>query len=265
MSVASYDRPAIFRIGRVFGDTFNVFGRNFGLYIGLSLIFSGLPTFIYQLVIGSRVEAAAASADPNEVAAQMFSTASLVMGAIFFLIYMALSSILQAALVRATIQDLNGQQPTFADALSRGIAVLLPIVGLSIIMWLGISIGMMLLIIPGIYLVVRWSAAVPALVHEKLGILDSLKRSSQLTDGNRWRILGLLIVVIIAVFVLQMVLGLVAMAIVPLLGAVLGTAVTSAVSAIVSVLVSIALAVSYVELRFVKEGADVSELAKIFS
>lgn len=262
MSVASYDRPAIFRIGRVFGDTFNVFGRNFGLYIGLSLIFAGIPNFLYQLLIGSQVEA---SVQTNGAPPPSFVITALFGALVFFLIYMALSSVLQAALVRATIQDLNGQQPTFADALSRGIALLLPVVGLSIVMSLGIGLAGILLVIPGLYLLIRWSAAVPVLVQERLGILASLKRSSELTDGSRWRIFGLLIVLGVALIILQLVLGVLLMAIMPALGTVLATALATSVSAIFSVLISIALAVSYVELRYIKEGADVSELAEIFS
>lgn len=263
MTVASYDRPAIFRIGRVFGDTFNVFGRNFGLYIGLSLIFSGLPTFIYQLVIGSQAQAAIASAETG--APQVFGTASFVAGAVFFLVYLVLSLVQQAALVRATIQDLNGQQPTFSDALGRAIIFLLPIFGLTLVLWICIGVGLMLLIVPGLYLAVRWSAALPVLVQEQRGVFESLTRSSQLTAGNRWRIFGLLIVVVVAASILQLVFGLITIAVVPLLGTLVGTAVAAVLSAIVSVIMSIALAVSYVELRFVKEGADVSELAKIFS
>lgn len=264
MSVASYDRPAVFRIGRVFGDTFNVLGRNFGLYIGLALIFSGIPTFLFQFLVGSQVEAAGTPQTSGAPSAA-FTMAMLLVPIGFFLVYMALSSILQAALVRATIQDLNGQQPTFADALGRGIATLLPVVGLSIVMSLGIGLASLLLIIPGLYLMVRWSAAVPALVQERLGILASLKRSSELTDGNRWRIFGLLIVLFVAVIILQVVLSVLLMAIVPLLGTVLGLAVSAAGSALSTVLFSIALAVSYVELRYIKEGADVGELAEIFS
>ncbi len=57
MSMASYDRPAAFRIGRVFGDTFSVLGRNLGLCIGLAVIFSGIPSFLYQLWTQGQVEA----------------------------------------------------------------------------------------------------------------------------------------------------------------------------------------------------------------
>lgn len=260
MSVASFSRPAGFRIGRVFGDTFGVLLRNFWLCLGIATIFSGIPTFLYQLWIGSRTQAAIDSGT-----SPVFDGISAFGAIVFFVVYMALATILQAALVRATIEDLNGQQPTFGDALSRGTALILPIIGLYILMYLGIGIGFMLLIIPGIYLLVRWSAAVPALVHERLGVLASMKRSSELTKGSRWRILGMLIVVIIAVAGLQMALGLLSLAVAPFLGTVLATAVVAMMSAVTSVIISIAIAVSYVELRYVKEGADVNELAEIFA
>ena len=108
-------------------------------------------------------------------------------------------------------------------------------------------------------------AAVPVMVQEQRSVFESLTRSSQLTEGSRWRILGLLIVVIVALWIVQIILGLLMLAIMPLLGTVLSTAVMAVLSSVTSVLVSIALAVSYVELRYIKEGADVSELAEIFS
>jgi hypothetical protein len=265
MSTASYDRPAAFRIGRVFGDTFSVLGRNFGLCVGLAAIFSGVPTFFYQLWAGNQIDAAILSAETGATPPPAFDGASVFGGLIAFVIYMVLAAILQAALVRATIEDLNGQQPTFGDALSRGIAVLLPIIGLSFLMYLGIGIGFMLLFIPGIYLAIRWSAAVPVLVHEQLGVLGSMKRSSELTKGSRWRIFGLFIIMVIAIWILQVALGLLALAVTPVVGTVIATALVALLSAVTSVILSIAVAVAYVELRYVKEGTDVKELAEIFA
>jgi len=265
MTTVSYDRPATFRIGRVFGDTFNVLGRNLGLCIGLGAIFSGVPTFLYQYFVGSRVEAAIASAESGAAVPPVFDGTYVLTGVFFFVVYMVLASILQAALVRATIQDLNGQQATFADALSRAITMIVPIIGLSVLVYLGVGFAAMLLLIPGLYLLVRWSAAVPVLVQEQLGVLASMKRSSELTAGNRWRIFGLLVIVFVALWVLQLVLALLTLAIVPLLGTVVATGVAAMLSAILSGIISIALAVSYVELRYVKEGTDVKELAEIFA
>lgn len=265
MTAVSYDRPATFRIGRVFGDTFNVLGRNLGLCIGLATIFSGIPTFLYQYFVGSRVEAAIASAESGAAVPPAFDGTAVLTGVFVFVLYMVLASILQAALVRATIQDLNGQQATFADALGRAITMIVPIIGLSILVYLGVGFGFMLLFIPGLYLLVRWSAAVPVLVQEQLGVLASMKRSSELTAGNRWRIFGLLVIVIVSLWVLQLVLGLLTLAIMPLLGAVVATGVVAMLSAVLSGIISIAVAVSYVELRYVKEGTDVKELAEIFA
>ena len=159
MTMASFDRPAAFRIGRVFGDTFSVLGRNLLLCIGLAAIFSGIPTFLYQLWTLNEVQSAVTAGEAGVPPA--FDPSAIVVGLGAFLIYLVFASILQAALVRATIEDLNGQQPTFADSLSRAVAVLLPIIGLSILIYLGMALGFMLLIVPGIILFLRWSVAIP--------------------------------------------------------------------------------------------------------
>lgn len=247
MSAAVYDRPATFRIGKVLGDTFSTLGRNFGLYFGLSLVFSGLPSFLFQLAGGS------------------WLGMSWLLLIVSYLVYTALMSLLQAALTRAAIQDLNGQQPTFRDALDRGLRLALPVVGLSIVAWLGIGVGCLALIAPGIYLMVGWWIAVPVLVQERRGIIESMTRSSDLTDGNRWRMFALLLVTVVTVWILQMALWYLSIVMTPLLGLVLADAVEAFFSSILSAFVSIAAAVSYVELRYVKEGTDISELAEIFS
>ena len=178
---------------------------------------------------------------------------------------MVLISILQAALIRLTIEDINGQQPTFSDAFNRGLAVLLPIIGLSILAYLGIMIGTMLLIIPGIYLFVRWSVAVPVLVQERLGVIESLRRSAELTKGSRWRIFALIVILYLAIIVILMLLAMLTLAVTSLAGNFVGAALSAALSAISTMIASIAVAVAYVELRYVKEGTDVKELAEIFA
>lgn len=260
MTMASYDRPAAFRIGRVFGDTFSVLGRNFGLCIGLAAIFSGIPTFLFQLWTQSQVAAALA---PEAGAAFGWSSVASGIGGI--LVYFVFGALLQAALVRATIEDLNGQQPSFTDSLNRAIAVLLPVIGLSLVVGIGIGLASMLLLVPGIILFLRWAVAVPVLVQERLGVNDSLSRSANLTKGNRWALLGFFVILYVALIVLQMVLELAAGVVIPLVGDVIGAALLALASTISTMVASIASAVSYVELRYVKEGTDVKELAEIFA
>ena len=56
-----------------------------------------------------------------------------------------------------------------------------------------ILLGLILLIVPGIYFIIRFSM-VRFLVLEGAGIKGSLKKSGELTEGIKWQLLGFLIV-----------------------------------------------------------------------
>jgi hypothetical protein len=43
-----------------------------------------------------------------------------------------------------------------------------------------------LLILPGLWLMTRWSLFAPAIVHERLGVTASLRRSTELVRGAFW-------------------------------------------------------------------------------
>lgn len=61
--------------------------------------------------------------------------------------------------------------------------------------------------IPAIYLAVRLYAALPVLVIEGKGIVESLKRSWSLTSGSFWYVLGHVVLFFIIITVISMVLG----------------------------------------------------------
>jgi hypothetical protein len=69
------------------------------------------------------------------------------------------------------------------------------LLGLNFLSGIGIFLGLILLIVPGIYLFVRWSAAVPALIAEEAGISESLSRSAEAVEGRFWHVLGAILVV----------------------------------------------------------------------
>ena len=56
-------------------------------------------------------------------------------------------------------------------------------------------VGLILLAVPGLILTVMWSVSTQAMVAEGLGPTAGLRRSSYLTHGVRWRILGLTLVI----------------------------------------------------------------------
>jgi hypothetical protein len=67
--------------------------------------------------------------------------------------------------------------------------------GVNFLSGLGILLGLILLVVPGIYLIVIWALAVPALMAEDLSVSDALSRSKALTEGYRMSILGLLLLI----------------------------------------------------------------------
>lgn len=69
------------------------------------------------------------------------------------------------------------------------------LLGLSLLSGLGILLGLILLIVPGLYLLVRWSAAVPALIAEEAGVTESMTLSAQAVEGRFWQVFGAILVV----------------------------------------------------------------------
>jgi hypothetical protein len=253
-------RPEKFRIGRVFNDSFGVIGRNIGLCLGLAALFSGLPTLVLQIWSESRMTAIL-QGDPNAVTdpGTMFRNSSIafVAGLVSFIFAL----LLQSALVRGTIEDLNGKRPSFGDCVQIAVRYLLPTLGIGVLVSLGAGIASLALLVPGIILWLGWSVAVPVLIQERLGVLGSMSRSRVLTKGNRWPLFGLFLILVIIAIVIQMAIGVV----VVLFHGILAAVVAALVQTVVSMVASVASAVSYVELRQVKEGTSVDELAEIFA
>ena len=63
----------------------------------------------------------------------------------------------------------------------------------SLIVGLGVGIGTLLLVVPGVYLFVAWSVAVPVLLGENLRGMAALRRSRELVRGRWWACAGVLV------------------------------------------------------------------------
>lgn len=87
----------------------------------------------------------------------------------------------QYRVTRLLLGDVAGAVPT-----GGGIGAFIV---LGILSGLGILLGLLLLVVPGIILFVRWSIAVPILIDTGDGVIDSLRRSWRDTAGCFWPIL----------------------------------------------------------------------------
>jgi hypothetical protein len=112
---------------------------------------------------------------------------------------------------------------------------------------IGIGLGLVLLIVPGLYLLARWALIVPTIVLEGKSAGEAFSRSSALTAGNRWPVLGVAVVTLLASAVIGGIVQAIFDAILPeLLGVWLGSL---AAHCVTTPFLALAWTVVYFELR----------------
>lgn len=108
----------------------------------------------------------------------------------------------------------------------------------------GIAFGLILLIVPGLFLLTIWALIAPVVVVEDTGVLETFGRSRALVDGHGWTVFG----VIALVFLLEIIVYAVAAIFASLLGDVGGEIVSYLVSAVLAPIGGLAAAVLYFRL-----------------
>ncbi len=177
-------------IGTVFSDTFAVIGRNLQVLAMADLLLLGIPVAIE--IAGALLTRVS----------PLFAFVTLV-GTLAYLVGLILT---YGAVMHAAMQDLHNQPVSFDRMLKVALRKFWPMIGLAILISLGVALGFVLLIVPGVILGLAWSAALPALVVEDRRVMESFKRSAELTRGRRWSIFLLYLVVGIVSIVVEVVL-----------------------------------------------------------
>ncbi|WP_339821917.1 hypothetical protein [uncultured Parasphingorhabdus sp.] len=243
-------------IGRVLNNTFGVIKRNPLMFLGLSFLMVALPQALIQMATG----ASAAGVDA-EAMMTMFSSPSMIATAFGgWLLFIILSILLQATFIIATVKDLNGQTVSLGECVGQAIGKILPLIGLGILMTLGIMLGLILFVIPGMILALMWIVASPVMMAEDKGIIDSLKRSAELTKGSKRWILLLFVVYIVIATVLGLFMIPFAFA-----GTVGVTLIGLVINTLTGAIQGTGIAAVYVDLRIAKEGGNTDALADVFA
>jgi hypothetical protein len=116
---------------------------------------------------------------------------------------------LQGALVEAVQDVRDGKQDLSIGELFRRVQPRLPaLIVAGILAGLGIALGLVLLIVPGLFLLTIWSLIVPTIVLEGKSAGESFGRSRELVSGNGWSVFGVIAITIGAVIVASIIVGL---------------------------------------------------------
>ena len=104
---------------------------------------------------------------------------------------------LQGALVEAVQDVRDGKQDlSIGEMFSRVQPRLPALIVAGLLAGLGIALGFVLLIVPGLFLLTIWSLIVPSIVIEGKSAGESFGRSRELVRGNGWQVFGVIVITI---------------------------------------------------------------------
>lgn len=219
-------------VGGTLSQAFSVYGSQAGVLIPLALGLFLIVAVVNGLVAGT-----------------------LILLPLGFAVSVAASTLYVGMVVTAVGDMEDGKRDySVGDLVNSASPVILPLIGAGIVAGLLIGIGIILFVIPGLYLLTIWAVIAPAIVLERKGVFESFSRSHQLVKGDAWRVFGVILSVFVIVFVVQIVLSAIAVgiadsAVVRIIFNWIGSSLTAPITAIVA-------AVIYFQLRGVKEGGQ---------
>ena len=115
---------------------------------------------------------------------------------------------LQGALVEAVRDVRDGRQDLSLTETFRRVQPRVPaIIGAGVLAAIGIFIGFLLLIVPGLFLLTIWSLIIPVIVLEGRAALESFGRSRELVRGNGWNVFGTIVITVLALIVASIIVG----------------------------------------------------------
>jgi hypothetical protein len=118
--------------------------------------------------------------------------------------------LVQAALVKAVEDVRDGRvDMSLGDTLRAARPAVGRVAGASILEGIAIVIGLVLLVVPGLYLLTIWFLVVPVLVLEGVGVGASFSRSRELVRGFGWNVFGTLIIVFLLLIAVDLVIEIV--------------------------------------------------------
>lgn len=246
-------------VGQILSETFSLLFGNI-----VAVAFAAFVPILISIVIGGMLlgfDVALGATEPDFVTGNIWPAF-----AINILVSLAIYGVVTAIIVQLAYDAKAGRGTNFAGYASAAVSTLVP----NVLQTLAISVmagfGMILLIVPGLWIYGVFAVTVPALVIERLGF-GAMSRSAELTKEYRWPVIGTIVVVGIAASVINLIPAFIVGWLITSFGTGF-TIVAVLLSAVLYTftygLISISLALIYARLREIKEGVGVESLASVF-
>ena len=179
-------------VGGVLSEAFALYRRFFArFFLTAAAVFVVLNLF--------SAIAADAGADADDALAAFWGLVGLVVALVG-------SLWVQGALTATVANVRDGRAEEDIESTYRRVRpTLIPLLLAGVLAGIGILLGFILLIVPGLILLTRWVLVTPAVVLERLGPTDALRRSWNLVRGHSWTAFGVIVVTLVISAIAQVI------------------------------------------------------------
>ena len=168
-------------IGAVLDEAWTLYTRFFLRFFILAVVVFAAVNLLFALI------AEAISSDDGSTAfwLAILGVATAVIGTTW----------LQGAFVYAVQDARDGSfDATVGEVFSRVSPSIFPLLIAGLLAGLGIVVGLILLIVPGLFLMTIWAVIAPVIVLERRRPLEAFGRSRELVRGHGWTVFGIVII-----------------------------------------------------------------------
>ena len=195
MSARLYPPPRPQLISEVLDSAFRIFAASLlkALPYGMLITLAGQLVNIYNLATGRALR-------------RLFPQDRI--GWLLYALSLIVTLTLWAALILRQRAIAQGSVVAMQAELAAAVRTLPALALLSILNVIGVGVGIVLLIIPGLYMLIALWMAVPVLVLDRIGAIEAIKASFTLVRGHWWRTFAIFLATI-AIYFVFVVLGIV--------------------------------------------------------
>ncbi|MGA8745634.1 MAG: YciC family protein [Solirubrobacterales bacterium] len=170
-----------------------------------------------------------------------------------------IAATLYQGMVVGLVRDVqDGRRDSSAGELIRSAApVVGPLIGAGLLSGLGVGVGFVLFVIPGLILLTIWAVIAPVIVIERSGVFAAFGRSRELVRGNGWRVFAAIFVVFMITAIAGLVLSAIATSIAS--GALVRIVFSAIASTLTAPIGALLAAVLYFRLHAIQDVAPSSD------